>query len=79
MRAKKLYPVRHICDFRDLLEQSEKHFSQKAAFWVRVKDGGFRSITYSHFKEDVDALGAALVSLGLRNDTTAVLGENRYE
>lgn len=79
MRSNKIYQVRHIRDFRDLLEQSEERFSQKAAFWVRVRDGGFRSITYSHFKNDVDALGAALVSLGLRDAKTAVLGENRYE
>ncbi len=79
MRSKSLYTVRHIRDFRDLLEQSEELFSQKAAFWVRVKDGKFRSITYSHFKDDVDALGAALASLGLRDGITAVLGENRYE
>ena len=79
MLTKKLYEVRQIRDFRDLLEQSAELFSDKAAFWVRVREGGFRSITYKLFKEDVDALGAALVSLGLRGSFTAVLGENRYE
>ena len=79
MLSKPLYEVRHIDDFRDLLEQSTAAFSEKAAFWIRVEGGAFRSITYSHFKEDVDAFGAALVSLGLRDSFIAVMGENRYE
>ena len=79
MLSKSLYEVRHITDFRDLLEQSTANFAQKAAFWVRVEGGEFRSITYEQFKNDVDALGAALVSLGLRDSFVAVMGENRYE
>ena len=79
MRSKKLYDVRQIRDFRDLLEQSTKLYPDKAAFWVRVSEGGFRSITYKLFKDDIDALGAALISLGLQGSFTAVLGENRYE
>jgi len=79
IRTKKLYEVRKIRNFRDLLEQSAELFSDKAAFWIRVDKDGFRSITYRHFKEDVDALGVALASLGLRGKFTAVLGENRYE
>ncbi len=79
MRSRKLYDVRQIRNFRDLLEQSTKLYPDKAAFWVRVSEGGFRSITYRLFKDDVDALGAALISLGLQGSFTAVLGENRYE
>lgn len=77
--SKSLYSVRYIRDFRDLLGQSAKLFADKAAFWVRIKGGELRSITYGHFKEDVDALGAALASMGLRSGFIAVMGENRYE
>ena len=79
MLSKPLYEVRIINDFRDLLEQSAEAFAEKAAFWIRTEGGAFESITYKHFKNDVDALGAALVSLGLRDSFIAVLGENRYE
>lgn len=79
MRSKPLYDVRAIENFRDLLEKSAAAFGEKAAFWVRAEDGSFRSITYNYFKNDVDALGAALASLGLRDGFIAVMGENRYE
>lgn len=79
MLSKLLYDVRSIENFKDLLEKSAAAFAEKAAFWVRAEDGSFRSITYNHFKNDVDALGAALVSLGLGDAFVAVMGENRYE
>jgi long-chain acyl-CoA synthetase len=77
--TKPLYAVRQIRDFNDLLEQSAKLFADKAAFWIRNNGRELRSITYRHFKEDVDALGAALASMGLRGGFIAVMGENRYE
>ncbi len=75
----KLYPVRQIRDFRDLLQQSAELFAENTAFRVRTDKGKFKSITYGQFKEDVDALGAALVSMGLSGGFAAVVGENRYE
>jgi long-chain acyl-CoA synthetase len=79
MLRKPLYEVEHINDFRELLERSAVSYADKAAFWLRDVGGTFKSITYAHFKEDVDAFGAALVSLGLRGSFIAVMGENRYE
>ncbi len=78
MKPKPLYEVRHIRDFRDLLGQSADLFGEKAAFLVR-ENGGFKDITYRQLKSDVEALGAALCSLGLEDGMIAVLGENRYE
>jgi long-chain acyl-CoA synthetase len=79
MALKPLYEVANINDFKELLEYSSTAFADKAAFWVRNESGAFRSITHKQFKEDVDALGAALVSLGLRGSFIAVMSENRYE
>jgi len=36
-------------------------------------------IKFSQFKEDIDALGTALMELGLTGKNIAVIGENRYE
>jgi long-chain acyl-CoA synthetase len=79
MALKPLYEVADINDFKELLEYSSVAFADKAAFWIRNESGAFRSITHKQFKDDVDALGAALVSLGLRGSFIAVMGENRYE
>ena len=44
-----------IRDFRDLLSRAKSVFRRKQPLG-QVRDGGFRSITYSHFKNDVDVL-----------------------
>ena len=79
MRTKSLYDVRYIENLKDLLEQSANAFAEKAAFWIKIEGGEFRSITYRCFKEDVEALGTALTALGLENSFVAVMSENRYE
>ncbi|HOJ11717.1 MAG TPA: AMP-binding protein [Clostridiales bacterium] len=74
-----LYSVRKIKDLKDMLEQSANLFAAKNAFLVKNEDGNYKGITYSQVKKDVDALGTALLSLGLKDKFIAVLGENRYE
>lgn len=75
---KPLYEVKKITDLKDLLEQSASSFSEKTAFLMKC-DGQYMPITYSRFKHDVDALGTALIDLGLKDKRIAVIGENRYE
>ncbi|NLC67645.1 MAG: AMP-binding protein [Clostridiaceae bacterium] len=75
-----IYKIRPIRDLKDILEQSAKLFGSKNAFLVKSGiDGNYEGITYLKFKEDVEALGTALISLGLRDKFIAVIGENRYE
>lgn len=79
MKQKELYKVRNISDIKDLINQSEELFGDRNAFMVRDSKGNYKGITYSAFKRDVDALGTALLSLGLKDEFIAVIGENRYE
>ncbi len=74
-----LYNTRKIKDLRDMLEQSSRLFGNKDAFYTRNKAGMYQGITYSDFKNDVDALGTALAGMGLKGGYIAVIGENRYE
>ncbi|MFZ5987946.1 MAG: AMP-dependent synthetase/ligase [Bacillota bacterium] len=79
MPLKPLYKVRNIKNLKDMIEQSEKLFGSKEAFLVKEKDNRYKGILYTQFKKDIDCLGAALVSLGLKDKFIAVIGENRYE
>lgn len=74
-----IYNVRKITDLKDMLQQSEKLYSNNTAFLIRENDGNYRRITYGHFKNDVDALGTAFIDMGLKDKFIAVIGENRYE
>ena len=75
-----LYEVRQIDTLKDMLEKSAELFGNRAAFLVKTEEGGpYKPITYSQFLDDVNALGTALINLGLSNGRIAIISENRYE
>ncbi|MHB8064393.1 MAG: AMP-dependent synthetase/ligase [Ruminiclostridium sp.] len=79
MKPAILYNVRIVENLKEMLNQSADLYGDKAAFLINDKNGYVYNISYSQFKQDVDAFGTALLSLGLKNKCIAVIGENRYE
>jgi len=80
MKNKPLYEVRKISDLKDMIEQSSRIYADKAAFLVKPRTGGdYVPVSFKKFKEDIDALGTALMSLDLKGKKIALIGENRYE
>jgi long-chain acyl-CoA synthetase len=80
MKNVQLYEVRQIDTLKDMLESSVKLFGDDTAFLVKTEEGGqYNPITYSHFYNDVNALGTALINIGLSNGRIAIISENRYE
>ena len=74
------YETREVSDMKDMLESSVALYADNIAFLHKDVPGGkYREITYKEYKSDVDALGTALISLGLKGKNIAVIGENRYE
>lgn len=72
------YETDTVGDFRQLVRNSVKQFGNKAAFKFK-SDNSIIVKTYNEFGAEVDALGTALLSLGLKDKRIAVIGENRYE
>ena len=71
----KTYP---ISDLRDMLCKSAKKHSNKTAFRLKNENGKIYSITYSKFKNDVEALCTKFVQMGLLNKKICVIGKNSY-
>lgn len=71
---------RPITDIKHMWESSVSEFGHNVAFHVKDKSGDpYRTITYLEAKKDVDALGTALISMGLKNKKIAMISDNRYE
>ena len=64
-------------DFKDLLNIQAQKFPNKAAFCF-MKDGRDVEVTRREFRDQVNWLGTAMCSLGLREKHIAVLGDNCY-
>lgn len=72
--------IRPIIDLKQMMESSVELYGDHVAFHRKDKVGGsYRGITYKEAKIDMDALGTALISMGLKGKSIAVIGENRYE
>ena len=75
-----LYDVRPIQSIKDMLLSSVELYSDKAAFLSKDKaTHKYVPISYRKYKDDVDAFGTALISLGLKGERIVIIGENRYE
>jgi len=75
-----LYEVRQISTLKDMLESSARIFANEAAFLVKTEEGGlYKPITYKQYYDEVNALGTALLNLGLSGKRVAIISENRYE
>ena len=79
MTSKPNREVRQIRDLKDMLVQSAELYGDNEAFYLKSNDGTYKGITYREFKREVDSFGTALVDLGLKGKSIAVIGENRYE
>jgi len=72
--------IRPIIDLKQMLESSTEMYGDNVAFHVKDKVGEpYRGITYKQAKADVDALGTALISMGLKDKSISIIGDNRYE
>jgi len=72
--------IRPIIDLKHMMISSVELYGDNVAFHVKDKVGGpYRGVTYKETKADVDALGTALISMGLKGKAISIIGENRYE
>lgn len=76
----RLHKYVEITDLKDMLEKSGKMYADRPAYKFKTKkQGEFRIITHKEFRDDIKALGTALVDLGLQGKRVAVISDNRYE
>ena len=75
-----LYDVRKVKSIKEVLETSTSLYGERTAFLNKRKGNDtFDSITFKQFKTEVDALGTALIDMGLKDCRIAIIGENRYD
>jgi len=67
-------------DLKDMLNQTEEMYKDRPAFKFKTDEPGkLRIITHKEYRDQIKALGTALVDMGLKGERIAVISENRYE
>ena len=71
-----------ITDLKDMLNKTRNLYGNKIAYKIRKKDGKkgeYITFTHNQVRDMIDALGTALIDMGLKGKRIAVIGENRFE
>ncbi len=79
MHTRSYFKVRPFKDLREMLRQSTKLYGNLPAF--RFRDTPTSEIirrSYRELEADINALGTALMGLGLHGKKIAIIGENSY-
>lgn len=79
MRNRPLYEVREIENLKQMLKESAELYKDNTAYLVKNDKKEYINIMYPQVLDDMNALGTALIDLGLKGKRIAVIGENRYE
>lgn len=75
-----MYPVRQVKDLKDILNSSAELFGERTAYLYKERLGGeYLPVSFRQVRDDVNALGTALMDEGLSGLHIGVIGENRYE
>ena len=74
------YKYTEYRDLKEMLRISGERYGDKPAYVFKTEEPGkFRTISHKEFRDEIDALGTALISKGLKDKRIAVISENRYE
>ena len=76
---KRIYEYLKINDLKDMLNKTGKLYAEKPAYKIKVEEGKYQVYTHKEVRDMINALGTALINLGLKGKRIAVIGENRYE
>lgn len=82
IKSKKVYDAPRFKNIREVLENSVKLYPESTAFILKEKKENevtYKNITFTQLQEEVNYLGTALISLGLKSKRIAIISPNRYE
>ena len=77
-QGERIHKSKEIKNIKDMLEKSAELYKNNIAFKYK-ENGEIKTVTYEQVKKDVDALGTALINLGLKNKKIAIVGVNSYK
>lgn len=77
--TKPFYEVREFDDIRELVDTSAEIFNSRPAFEIKKKSGETKLVSYTEYREDINALSTALIDAGIYDNCAAICSDNCYE
>ena len=77
--SKKIYDCIEISNLKDMLNKTKNLYGDEIAYKIRNGEDGYKTFSHSEVRDMVDALGTALIDIGLKDKRIAVIGDNCME
>jgi long-chain acyl-CoA synthetase len=73
------YECRELNDLRELVKGSAAKYGDTPGFKFKDQEGNIVCRTYIDFDREIDCVGTALISMGLKEAHISMIGENSYD
>ena len=73
------YEYVQITNLKDMLEKSGNLFPDNIAYKIKIEEKKYKYYTHKQVRKMINALGTALIDMGLKEKRIAIISENRYE
>ena len=78
--CERIHDVKKFENLKEMLKNTKKEYAERIAFKFKTdKPDVFREEKFSEYIDNIEALGTALIDIGLKDKRIAVISENRYE
>ena len=77
-----IYESEEYNNIREVLDNAFTNYPDNVAFKLKETNGKqvtYKEIKYKDFQNDINAIGTALINLGLKDKRVAIIRKNRYE
>ena len=74
--SKKIYECVEIKDLKEMLTKTKSMYGDGIAFKIRSDGNKYKTYSHKEVRDMVDALGTALIDIGLKDKRIAVIGDN---
>ena len=76
----RVYNEKKFNNLKEIINNSKEVFGNDPAFkFKNPETKEMYTMSYKEYIEEVEALGTALISIGLKDKRIGLIGENRYE
>ena len=76
--CERIFETQKFENIKEMINNTKEKFGTETAFKFKSKDS-MKLMTYDEYIDEINALGTALISIGLKDKRIGIISENRYE
>lgn len=77
--CEKIFNATRFNDLKEMINNTKKEFGNEVAFKFKGQNAEITTMSYNDYIDEINSLGTALISIGLKGKRIGVISENRYE